>query len=105
MSPIDIECLEFKKIFDENNIKKKILLESLSLNPFWFNQKVARRFQELYKRDLKNEIINKFKDFIKDVLITCLNTKRNDNNKIIDNDEINDKVKLLLNTKPETLSF
>ena len=44
MSPIDIEGLEFKKIFDENNIKKKILLESLSLNPFWFNQKVARRF-------------------------------------------------------------
>lgn len=103
MSPIDIECLEFKKIFDENNIKNKILLESLSLNPFWFNQKVSRRFFELYKKDLKIEIINKFKDFKKDVLITCLNTKRNDNNKIIDNDEINEKVKLMLNTNPEDI--
>ena len=44
MSPIDIECIEFKKIFEGTNIKKNVILESLSLNPFWFNQKVARRF-------------------------------------------------------------
>ena len=103
MSPIDIECIEFKKIFDDLNIKKNIILESLSLNPFWFNQKVSRRFNELYKKDLKNEIINKFKDFTRDILITCLNTKRNDNNKIIDIDEINEKVKLMINTKPEDI--
>ena len=104
MSPIDIECIEFKKIFDDDtNIKKNILLESLSLNPFWFNQKVSRRFYELYKKDLKTEIINKFNDFTRDVLITCLNTKRNENDKIIDNDEINEKVKLMINTKPEDI--
>ena len=98
MSPIDIECIEFKKIFEGTNIKKNVILESLSLNPFWFNQKVARRFFELYKKDLKTEIINKFKDITRDVLITCLNTKRNDNNKNIDNDELNEKVKLMINT-------
>ena len=103
MSPIDIECIEFKKIFEGTNIKKNVILESLSLNPFWFNQKVARRFFELYKKDLKTEIINKFKDITRDVLITCLNTKRNDNNKIIDNDELNEKVKLMINTKPEDI--
>ena len=103
MTRIDIECIEFKKIFDGVNPNKNILLESLSINPFWFNQKVARRFFELYKKDLKTEIMKHFHDFTKDILITCLNTKRNDNEKNIDDDEIEEKVKLALNTSPEEL--
>ena len=103
MTRIDIECIEFKKIFDGVNPNKNILLESLSINPFWLNQKVARRFFELYKKDLKTEIMKHFHDFTKDILITCLNTKRNDNEKNIDDDEIEEKVKLALNTSPEEL--
>lgn len=103
MTRIDIECIEFKKIFDGVNPNKNIILESLSINPFWFNQKVARRFFELYKKDLKTEIMKHFHDFTKDILITCLNTKRNDNEKNIDDDEIEEKVKLALNTSPEEL--
>jgi hypothetical protein len=103
MTRIDIECIEFKKIFDGVNPNKNILLESLSINPFWFNQKVARRFFELYKKDLKTEIMKHFHDFTKDILITCLNTKRNDNEKNIDDDEIEEKVKLALNSSPEEL--
>ena len=103
MTRIDIECIEFKKIFDGVNPNKNLLLESLSINPFWFNQKVARRFFELYKKDLKTEIMKHFHDFTKDILITCLNTKRNDNEKNIDDDEIEEKVKLALNTSPEEL--
>ena len=103
MTRIDIECIEFKKIFDGVNPNKNIILESLSINPFWFNQKVSRRFFELYKKDLKTEIMKHFHDFTKDILITCLNTKRNDNEKNIDDDEIEEKVKLALNTSPEEL--
>ena len=72
----NLDCIEFKKIFDGVNPNKNIILESLSINPFWFNQKVARRFFELYKKDLKTEIMKHFHDFTKDILITCLNTKR-----------------------------
>lgn len=106
MSRIDLECLEFKKILEGVNTNINILLESLTINPFWFNQKISKRFFELYNKELKTEIIKNFHDFIKDVLITCLNTKRNENEKPIDNDEIGEKVKLLINTlnnNPEEL--
>ena len=106
MSRIDLECLEFKKILEGVNPNINILLESLTINPFWLNQKISKRFFELYNKELKSEIIKNFHDFIKDVLITCLNTKRNENEKVIDNDEIEEKVKLLINTlnnNPEEL--
>ena len=106
MSRIDLECLEFKKILEGVSTNINILLESLTINPFWFNQKISKRFFELYNKELKSEIIKNFHDFIKDVLITCLNTKRNENEKPIDNDEIEEKVKLLINTlnnNPEEL--
>ena len=106
MSRIDLECLEFKKILEGMNPSINILLESLTINPFWLNQKISKRFFELYNKELKSEIIKNFHDFIKDVLITCLNTKRNENEKAIDNDEIEEKVKLLINTlnnNPEEL--
>ena len=106
MSRIDLECLEFKKILEGVNPNINILLESLTINPFWLNQKISKRFFELYNKELKSEIIKNFHDFIKDVLITCLNTKRNENEKAIDNDEIEEKVKLLINTlnnNPEEL--
>ena len=106
MSRIDLECLEFKKILEGVNPNINILLESLTINPFWLNQKISKRFFELYNKELKTEIIKNFHDFIKDVLITCLNTKRNENEKAIDNDEIEEKVKLLINTlnnNPEEL--
>ena len=106
MSRIDLECLEFKKILEGVNPNINILLESLTINPFWLNQKISKRFVELYNKELKSEIIKNFHDFIKDVLITCLNTKRNENEKAIDNDEIEEKVKLLINTlnnNPEEL--
>ena len=106
MSRIDLECLEFKKILEGVNPSINILLESLTINPFWLNQKISKRFFELYNKELKSEIIKNFHDFIKDVLITCLNTKRNENEKAIDNDEIEEKVKLLINTlnnNPEEL--
>ena len=98
MTRIDLECSEFKKILDGINPNFNILLESITINPFWLNQKIIKRFFELYKKELKSEIIKKFPDFIKDVLITCLNTKRNDNEKKIDETEIEEKFKLLLNT-------
>ena len=98
MSRIDLECLEFKKILEGVNSNINILLESITINPFWFNQKISKRFFELYNKELKSEIIKKFHDYTKDVLITCLNTKRNENEKPIDNDEIEEKVKLLINT-------
>ena len=106
MSRIDLECLEIKKVLDGLNPNKSYILESITLNPFWFNQKLSKRFFELYDKDLKSEIIKTFSDFNKDVIITCLNTKRNDNEKKIDNDEIEEKVKLVLNTlntKPEDI--
>ena len=98
MSHIDLECIEIKKILDGVNQNTNFLLESLTINPFWFNQKLSKRFIELYNKELKAEIIKNYDDFTKDVLITCLNTKRNDNDKAIDNDEIEEKVKLVLNT-------
>ena len=98
MSRIDLECLEFKKILEGVNPNINILLESLTINPFWFNQKISKRFFELYNKELKSEIIKNFHDFTKDILITCLNTKRNENEKPIDNEEIEEKVKLLINT-------
>ena len=103
MTRIDLECLEFKKILEGSNPNKNILLESITLNPFWFNQKVSKRFYELFYKELKNEIIKSFSDFKKDILINCLNTKRNENDKKIDEDEIEEKLKLILNTKPQDL--
>ena len=103
MTRIDLECLIFKKILDEENQDKNLLLESVTLNPFWFNQKVAKRFSELFNRELKSEIIKAFPDFKKDILINCLNTKRNENEKKIDEDEIEEKLKLVLNTKAQDL--
>ena len=106
MTRIDLECIEFKKILDGVNPNNNVLLESITINPFWLNQKIVKRFFELYKKELKTEIINNFHDYTKDVLITCLNTKRNDNEKKIDNDEIEEKLKLLINTlnnKPEDI--
>ena len=87
MTRTDLECLEFKKILEGSNQNTNILLESLTLNPFWFNQKVSKRFSELFNRELKTEIIKSFPDFKKDILINCLNTKR----------------KLILNTKAKDL--
>ena len=98
MSRIDLECLEFKKILEGLNPNINILLESLTLNPFWLNQKISKRFFELYNKDLKSEIMKNFNDFTKDVLITCLNTKRNDNEKKLDNNELEEKLKLIINT-------
>ena len=98
MTRIDLECIEFKKILDGANPNFNVLLESITINPFWLNQKIVKRFFELYKKELKTEIINNFHDYTKDVLITCLNTKRNDNEKKIDETEIEEKFKLLLNT-------
>ena len=40
---------------------------------------------------------------MRDAIITCMNTKRNDINKEIDLDEINEKVKLLIKTNPEDI--
>lgn len=101
MDPITLDCIEFKKIFDKTSFNKGILIESLTLNPFWYTQKLIRTYNELYKKDLKSEIIKEFPENMRDALITCMNTKRNDVNKEIDIDEINEKVKLLINTKPE----
>ena len=69
MTRTDLECLEFKKILEGSNQNTNILLESLTLNPFWFNQKVSKRFSELFNRELKTEIIKSFPDFKKDIII------------------------------------
>ena len=103
MDPIDLCCIEFKKIFDNISLKKHIIVESLTLNPFWFNQKLIRAYYELYKKDFKSEINREFPENMRDALITCLNTKRNDINKNIDLEEKNEKVKLLIKTNPEEL--
>ena len=103
MDPIDLDCLEFKKIFDKTSLKKNIIIESLTLNPFWYNQKLIRAYNELYHRDLKIEINKMFPENMRDALITCLNTKRNNADKEIDIEEINEKVKLLIQTNPEEL--
>ena len=96
MDPIDLNCLEFKKIFDKVSLKKNIIIESLTLNPFWYNQKLIRAYNELYHKDLKMEINKIFPENMRDALITCLNTKRNNVDKEIDIEEINEKVKLLI---------
>ena len=105
MTRIDIECIEIKRILEGVNLNKNNILESITVNPFWLNQKIAKRFSELFNKELKNEIIknNLFNDFTKNILINCLNTKRNDNDKKLDTDEIEEKVKLVLNTNPDEL--
>ena len=103
MDPITLDCIEFKKIFDNTSSNKNIVIESLTLNPFWYKQKLIRRYNELYNKNLKSEIIKLFPENMRDALITCMNTKRNDVDKVIDLDELNEKVKLLIKTKPEEL--
>jgi hypothetical protein len=103
MDPVTLDCIEFKKIFDKTSFNTNIIIESLTLNPFWYTQKIIRTYKELYNKDLKSEIIKLFPENIRDALITCMNTKRNDIDKVIDLDELNEKVKLLLKTNPEEL--
>lgn len=103
MDPITLDCIEFKKIFDNTSSNKNIVIESLTLNPFWYKQKLIRRYNELYNKNLKSEIIKLFPENMRDALITCMNTKRNDVDKVIDLDELDEKVKFLIKTKPEEL--
>ena len=103
MDPVDIDCIEFKKIFDKITNNSKLIIESITLNPFWYNQRLIKGYFELYNKDLKSEIFKEFPENMRDALITCLNTKRNSINKEIDLEEINEKVKLLINTNPEEI--
>ena len=103
MDPVDIDCIEFKKIIDKISNDSRIMIEAITLNPFWYNQRLIKGYFELYNKDLKSEIFKEFPENMRDALITCLNTKRNDINKEIDLEEINEKVKLLINTNPEEI--
>ena len=104
MEQVDLDCIEFKKFFDKkSSSNKNLIIESLTLNPFWYTQKLIRTYALLYKKDLKSEINKHFPENMRDALITSMNTKRNDINKKIDIDEINEKVKLLINTNPNEL--
>ena len=103
MDQIDLDCIELKKIFDRISSNKEFIIESLTLNPFWYNQKLIRAYKELYNEDLKSEIFKEFPENTRDALVTCMITKRNDNNKEIDLDEINEKVKFLIKTNPKEL--
>ena len=103
MDQVDIDCIEFKKIFDKISTNTSIILETITLNPFWYNQNLIRTYKELYNKDLKSEIFKGFPENMRDAIITCMNTKRNDINKEIDLDEINEKVKLLIKTNPEDI--
>lgn len=103
MDQIDIDCIEFKKIFDKISTNISLILETITLNPFWYNQRLIKSYQEFYQKDLKSEIFKEFPENMRDAIITCMNTKRNDKNKKIDLDEINEKVKLLINTNPEEM--
>ena len=103
MEQVDLDCIEFKKIFDKKSSNKSLIIESLTLNPFWYTQKLIRTYNKLYNKDLKSEINKKFPENMRDALITSMNTKRNDKNKNIDFDEINEKVKLLIKTDPKEL--
>ena len=103
MDQVDLDCIEFKKIFDKISTNKDLIIETITLNPFWYNQKLIKGYNELYKKDLKSEIFKIFPENMRDAIITCMNTKRNDINKEIDLDELNEKVKLLINTNAEEL--
>ena len=103
MDQVDIDCIEFKKIFDKISTNTSLILETITLNPFWYNQKLIKAYKELYNKDLKSEIFKGFPENMRDAIITCMNTKRNDINKEIDLDEINEKVKLLIKTNPEDI--
>jgi hypothetical protein len=103
MDQVDIDCIEFKKIFDKISTNASLILETITLNPFWYNQKLIKAYKELYNKDLKSEIFKGFPENMRDAIITCMNTKRNDINKEIDLDEINEKVKLLIKTNPEDI--
>jgi hypothetical protein len=103
MDQVDLDCIEFKKIFDKISTNKDLIIEAITLNPFWYNQKLIKGYNELYKKDLKSEIFKIFPENMRDAIITCMNTKRNDINKEIDLDELNEKVKLLINTNAEEL--
>ena len=103
MDPVDIDCIEFKKNFDKITNNSKLIIEAITLNPFWYNQRLIKGYFELYNKDLKSEIFKEFPENMRDALITCLNTKRNDTNKEIDLEELNEKVKLLINTNPEEM--
>ena len=103
MDQIDIDCIELKKIFDKISTNISLILETITLNPFWYNQRLIKSYQEFYQKDLKSEIFKEFPENMRDAIITCMNTKRNDKNKKIDLDEINEKVKLLINTNPEEM--
>ena len=62
MDRIDIDCIEPKKIFDEISNNSKIIIEEITLNPFWHNQRLIKVYFELYNKDLNSEI---FKEFLK----------------------------------------
>jgi hypothetical protein len=51
MDQIDLDCIELKKIFDRISSNKEFIIESLTLNPFWYNQKLIRAYKELYNED------------------------------------------------------
>ena len=103
MDQVDIDCIDFKKIFDKISTNTSLILETITLNPFWYNQKLIKAYKEFYNKDLKSEIFKGFPENMRDAIITCMNTKRNDINKEIDLDEINEKVKLLIKTNPEDI--
>jgi hypothetical protein len=103
MDQVDIDCIEFKKILDKISTNTSLILETITLNPFWYNQKLIKAYKEFYNKDLKSEIFKGFPENMRDAIITCMNTKRNDINKEIDLDEINEKVKLLIKTNPEDI--
>ena len=103
MDQVDLDCIEFKKIFDKISTNKGLIIETITLNPFWYNQKLIKAYSEFYKKNLKSEIFKIFPENMRDAIMTCMNTKRNDINKEIDLDEINEKVKLLINTNPEEI--
>ena len=103
MDQVDIDCIDFKKIFDRISNNKYLIIETITLNPFWYNQRLIKAYKEIYNKDLKSEIFKEFPENMRDALITCMNTKRNDTNKEIDLDEINEKVKLLINTNSEDI--
>ena len=56
MDPIDLDCLEFKKIFDKVSLKKNIIIESLTLNPFWYNQKLINAYISFFLNFIHNLI-------------------------------------------------
>ena len=93
-SPIEFDCKQLHRSMHNFMNDNDIICEIFATRPFWMLQKIDKKYVEMYKISLRQDIENETKNEFKNCLLSILNTERN-NNKLLNNEKYEELVKKL----------